>query len=83
VFTDDPSNAFAGRDVTAIALQLPDAALDRALMNLKLHPTLLAAGIPIVEHLCGLDQLPASGFRSMPPHPRSSASVGVPGSGGL
>jgi hypothetical protein len=26
VFTDDPSNAFAGRDVTAIALQLPDAA---------------------------------------------------------
>jgi arylformamidase len=27
------------------------------------HRTLLAAGIPIVEHLCGLDQLPASGFR--------------------
>lgn len=27
VFTDAPSNAFAGRDVTAIALQLPDAAL--------------------------------------------------------
>jgi hypothetical protein len=27
VFTDDPSNAFAGRDVTAIALQLPDATL--------------------------------------------------------
>jgi hypothetical protein len=26
VFTDAPSNAFAGRDVTAIALQLPDAA---------------------------------------------------------
>jgi hypothetical protein len=26
VFTDDPSNTFAGRDVTAIALQLPDAA---------------------------------------------------------
>ena len=24
---------------------------------------LLAAGIPIVEHLCGLDQLPAIGFR--------------------
>src|SRR6266540_2101245 len=23
----------------------------------------LAAGIPIVEHLCGLDQLPQSGFR--------------------
>jgi hypothetical protein len=27
VFTDAPSNAFAGRDVSAIALQVPDAAL--------------------------------------------------------
>jgi arylformamidase len=27
------------------------------------HTGLLAAGIPIVEHLCGLDELPASGFR--------------------
>jgi arylformamidase len=27
------------------------------------HTALLAAGIPIVEHLCGLDRLPASGFR--------------------
>ncbi len=27
------------------------------------HTLLLAAGIPIVEHLRGLDQLPASGFR--------------------
>jgi arylformamidase len=27
------------------------------------HTALLAAGIPIVEHLCGLDQLPESGFR--------------------
>jgi arylformamidase len=27
------------------------------------HRALLAAGIPIVEHLCGLDQLPPSGFR--------------------
>jgi arylformamidase len=27
------------------------------------HTALLAAGIPIVEHLCGLDQLPAGGFR--------------------
>jgi hypothetical protein len=29
VFTASPSNTFAGRDVTAIALQLPDAALGR------------------------------------------------------
>ncbi|HEX4729403.1 MAG TPA: cyclase family protein [Jatrophihabitans sp.] len=27
------------------------------------HTELLAAGIPIVEHLCGLDQLPTDGFR--------------------
>jgi arylformamidase len=27
------------------------------------HTALLAAGIPIVEHLCGLEQLPESGFR--------------------
>ena len=27
------------------------------------HTTLLAAGTPIVEHLCGLDGLPESGFR--------------------
>jgi kynurenine formamidase len=27
------------------------------------HTLLLGAGIPIVEHLCGLDQLPATGFR--------------------
>jgi arylformamidase len=27
------------------------------------HSTLLAAGVPIVEHLCGLDQLPPRGFR--------------------
>jgi kynurenine formamidase len=27
------------------------------------HTILLGAGIPIVEHLCNLDALPASGFR--------------------
>jgi arylformamidase len=27
------------------------------------HTALLAAGIPILEHLCGLDQLPPGGFR--------------------
>jgi len=34
VFTASPSNAFAGRDVTAIALQLPDAALGSARISL-------------------------------------------------
>jgi kynurenine formamidase len=27
------------------------------------HSALLAAGIPIVEHLCHLERLPADGFR--------------------
>lgn len=33
------------------------------------HTTLLGAGIPIVEHLCGLEQLPDAGFRfsAVPP----------------
>jgi arylformamidase len=33
------------------------------------HTTLLGAGIPIVEHMCGLEQLPADGFRfsAVPP----------------
>ena len=33
------------------------------------HSTLLGAGIPIVEHLCGLAQLPAGKFRfsAVPP----------------
>jgi kynurenine formamidase len=33
------------------------------------HTVLLRAGIPIVEHMCGLDQLPASGarFTAVPP----------------
>jgi arylformamidase len=36
---------------------------DTADKSRPVHTTLLAAGIPIVEHLRGLDQLPASGFR--------------------
>jgi kynurenine formamidase len=34
------------------------------------HTALLAAGIPIVEHLCGLDQLPPGGFRFHAAPPR-------------
>jgi kynurenine formamidase len=40
---------------------------------------LLAAGIPIVEHLCALDQLPADGFRffAVPPAIRGGTSFPV------
>src|SRR5215813_5796236 len=40
VFTASPSNAFAGRDVTAIALQLPDAALGSTRVGLWARITL-------------------------------------------
>jgi hypothetical protein len=41
VFTASPSNTFAGRDVTAIALQLPDAALGSARIALWARVSLL------------------------------------------
>jgi len=43
------------------------------------HTTLLGAGIPIVEHLCGLDQLPVSGFRfsAVPPKVRGMGTFPV------
>jgi arylformamidase len=34
------------------------------------HTALLTAGIPIVEHLCGLGQLPPDGFRFHAAPPR-------------
>ncbi len=36
---------------------------DTADLSRPVHTTLLGAGIPIVEHLCGLDRLPDAGFR--------------------
>lgn len=43
------------------------------------HTTLLGAGIPIVEHLRGLDQLPVSGFRfsAVPPKVRGIGTFPV------
>lgn len=36
---------------------------DTADLSRPAHSILLAAGIPIVEHMCNLDQLPAEGFK--------------------
>ncbi|MFC5178838.1 cyclase family protein [Nocardioides taihuensis] len=43
------------------------------------HSVLLAAGIPVVEHLTGLDGLPATGFRftAVPPAVRGMATFPV------
>jgi kynurenine formamidase len=43
------------------------------------HTTLLGAGIPIVEHLTGLDRLPSTGFRfsAVPPPIQGAATMPV------
>jgi arylformamidase len=43
------------------------------------HTLLLGAGIPVVEHLCQLDQLPPSGFRffAVPPKVKGGTSFPV------
>jgi arylformamidase len=43
------------------------------------HTILLGAGVPIVEHLCGLERLPDSGFRffAVPPRVRGIGSFPV------
>ena len=41
--------------------------------NRPAHTALLRAGIPIVEHLCGLDELPPEGFRFFATRPSSWA----------
>jgi len=43
------------------------------------HSLLLAAGIPIVEHLCGLGELPDAGFRfyAVPPRVKGMGSFAV------
>jgi arylformamidase len=43
------------------------------------HSLLLAAGIPVVEHLCGLDQVPATGarFTATPPRLRGFGTFPV------
>ena len=52
---------------------------DTADGNRPVHSILLGAGIPIVEHMCGLDRLPDSGFRffAVPPAVRGMGSFPV------
>ncbi len=45
------------------------------------HTGLLAAGIPIVENLRGLERLPSEGFVFSAPPPRDRARRSVPGTG--
>ncbi|HEY4369405.1 MAG TPA: cyclase family protein [Steroidobacteraceae bacterium] len=52
---------------------------DIADLQRPVHTTLLGAGIPIVEHMRGLDQLPVSGFRfsAVPPKIRGMGTFPV------
>ncbi|HEY8469260.1 MAG TPA: cyclase family protein [Longimicrobiales bacterium] len=67
----DEGAALVGID----SLNIDDTAEGRR----PVHTTLLGAGIPIVEHLRGLEQLPASGFRfsAVPVKVRGMASFPV------
>lgn len=52
----------AERRPALVGIDSPDID-DTEALSRPAHTTLLAAGIPIVEHMCGLDQLPPDGFR--------------------
>lgn len=41
------------------------------------HSALLGAGVPVVEHLCGLDALPPEGFRFTAAPPRIAGMTGL------
>lgn len=53
------------RDAGAALVGIDSLNIDETAANGErpVHTTLLGAGIPIVEHMRGLDQLPAAGFR--------------------
>lgn len=52
------------RDAGAVLVGIDSLNIDDTADGARpVHSTLLGAGIPIVEHLCGLDQLPDTGFR--------------------
>ncbi|HET9980755.1 MAG TPA: cyclase family protein, partial [Ktedonobacterales bacterium] len=52
---------------------------DTADLSRPVHTILLRANIPIVEHLCGLEQLPIAGFRftAVPPRVRGMGTFPV------
>src|SRR5712691_1853471 len=81
-YIDAPSHRYAeGNDVAGAALVGIDSLNidDDSDGTRPVHTTLLAAGIAIVEHLCGLDRLPESGFRffAAPPKVRGIGSFPV------
>jgi kynurenine formamidase len=67
----DPSHPFLTADAAAWLAGQNPAVIGIDSVNIDdmadptrpAHTALLAAGIPIVEHMCGLDKLPATGFR--------------------
>jgi kynurenine formamidase len=67
----DPAHPFLAADAVAWLVEQGAALVgidsvnidDMADLTRPAHTGLLAAGIPIVEHLCGLERLPERGFR--------------------
>ncbi len=60
--TAEAANTLANRDVALVGIDSYNID-DAADGHRPAHSILLARGIPIVEHLCGLAELPDSGFR--------------------
>jgi len=60
--TKDAAELLAGRGAALVGIDSYNID-DTADLSRPAHSILLAAGIPIVEHMCNLDQLPAAGFK--------------------
>jgi len=60
--TADAANALVARRIALFGIDSLNVD-DNSGGERPVHTALLAAGIPIVEHLCNLDRLPLSGFR--------------------
>jgi len=68
------------RDAGATLVGIDSLNIDDATDGTRpVHTTLLGAGIPIVEHLCSLESVPASGFRfsAVPPKVRGIGTFPV------
>jgi arylformamidase len=66
--TADAAESLVARGITLLGVDSLNVD-DTTGGHRPVHTTVLGAGIPVVEHLCGLEQLPPAGFRfsAVPP----------------
>jgi kynurenine formamidase len=73
--TADAASWLAGQNPAVVGIDSVNID-DMADPSRPAHTALLAAGVPIVEHMCGLENLPATGFRFHSP-PVAVAGMGT------